>query len=952
MRTYKRRNRGEQQLGPQGSTSLLTDGDDELGPLGSRKISAGKFSQDNDENEPNSSFWSSSQQARLSFSLPSSQGSSGFDDDGILRASTMSIQSSELQQELGKNSDTPTLASTDSHKGKCEKTFSAGQKLIKAESLLKNPKTSSSGSAGHVKTRVTSSVRGGQARATSCLMGDDHGQARGNGHGQTRATSSSIGDGHGQARATSSVTGDGHIQARATSSVMGNETEVMAASAKIASVMGPCAPPTSTLLEAQESGEMMEHMDEVNFAMDGLGPGQPLSIRRASLISLLSIFGTRQRRRLLRTHGMLKAVLDAVLTVPTDDSATALAAAALLYVMACDGQDEDFLDSPACIHFLMKLLGPSCPPVQEKRLSVLGSRLLALGSHAKSNRAEVSTTGVDQGGTLVVDKVKYLLSTMKEWRDEILKPDYQSASFPGEALSSEWLVLLTFEKACLSTVVLEDNAGSVRRVGGYFKERLRELGGLDAVCELASNCFLNLRKVVNINMKTNNCLQQNILMKGSRGVGVLLRCLKVMENVTFLSENNQKHLLDMILLKNTVNSPHTFIGVVVGTINMISDFILARRYQQEVTSYGSRDGNPKVDLKGKHTLSHNGVYVKKSQKLQTLKLQGKEFLGSEGKASGSAASEKRAPSEQSLEGHKVKGSFEFDELDWSIEKDSVKTQVFKRQKCQSVTKSVFFNDTSAHSVVMENDEMERPAEEPYENLLEDCLLSAVKVLMNLTNDNDLGCRQVAADGGLDAVALLIAKHFPSFQSVSLKVRRRNGEDKGNNRIKQESDANHQDQDLDLLVVVLGVLVNLVEKDTRNRGRLVSLNTEGSHHALNGSVKQRDHGIITLLCSIFLSKEGTGRAIESTGCEIDAESSFKQGQQEAEDMILEAYSALLLAFLSKESLIVRSAIAKHLPEGNLSTLVPVLERFLAFHLSLNMLSAETHETVRDVIESCK
>jgi hypothetical protein len=34
-------------------------------------------------------------------------------------------------------------------------------------------------------------------------------------------------------------------------------------------------------------------------------------------------------------------------------------------------------------------------------------------------------------------------------------------------------------------------------------------------------------------------------------------------------------------------------------------------------------------------------------------------------------------------------------------------------------------------------------------------------------------------------------------------------------------------------------------------------------------------------------------------QIDDESSLKQGQKEAEDMIVEAYSALLLAFLAKE-----------------------------------------------------
>lgn len=65
----------------------------------------------------------------------------------------------------------------------------------------------------------------------------------------------------------------------------------------------PSIQPTSTLMEAQEFGEMMEHVDEVNFALDGLRRNQPVRIRRASLLSLLSICGTAQQRRLLRTQG-------------------------------------------------------------------------------------------------------------------------------------------------------------------------------------------------------------------------------------------------------------------------------------------------------------------------------------------------------------------------------------------------------------------------------------------------------------------------------------------------------------------------------------------------------------------------------------------------------------------------------------------------------------------------
>lgn len=69
------------------------------------------------------------------------------------------------------------------------------------------------------------------------------------------------------------------------------------------SAWGLSAPPTSTLMEAQESGEMMEHVDEANFALDGLKPEQPLRVQRASLTSLLTLCGSMHQRRLLRTQG-------------------------------------------------------------------------------------------------------------------------------------------------------------------------------------------------------------------------------------------------------------------------------------------------------------------------------------------------------------------------------------------------------------------------------------------------------------------------------------------------------------------------------------------------------------------------------------------------------------------------------------------------------------------------
>lgn len=41
-------------------------------------------------------------------------------------------------------------------------------------------------------------------------------------------------------------------------------------------------------------------------------------------------------------------------------------------------------------------------------------------------------------------------------------------------------------------MTLSDNTGRIRKAGGNFKEKLRELGGLHAVFEVARNCHFTL----------------------------------------------------------------------------------------------------------------------------------------------------------------------------------------------------------------------------------------------------------------------------------------------------------------------------------------------------------------------------------------------------------------------------------------------------------------------------
>jgi hypothetical protein len=87
-------------------------------------------------------------------------------------------------------------------------------------------------------------------------------------------------------------------------------------------------------------------------------------------------------------------------------------------------------------------------------------------------------------------------------------------------------------------------------------------------------------------------------------------------------------------------------------------------------------------------------------------------------------------------------------------------------------------------------------------------------------------------------------------------------------------------------------------------------------------------MIPLLCSIFLTNKGSADTKDETSTfTLDDEEAVLESEKEAEKMIVEAYSALLLAFLSTESRSIRNAIRDYLPKRDMAILVPVLDRFV-------------------------
>ncbi|XP_044971345.1 wings apart-like protein 2 isoform X1 [Hordeum vulgare subsp. vulgare] len=793
-------------------------------------------------------------------------------------------------------------------------------------------------------------------------------------------------------------------------------------------------PATATLMEAEEYGEMMESVDEVNFALDGLRPTAPRRVRRASLLALLGICTSAARRRVLRAQGLVKQIIDNVLALNIDDPSCGVAAAALLFVLASDVQENHVLNSESCIRFLLKLLNPPMDANDVKAPSI-GSKLLGI---SKVQMFNGSNKDSDSSSEDITSKVEEILLSCKEIKP--LDRDGKRTSRPE--LCPKWLALLTMEKACLSTVALEETSDTVTRVGGDFKETLRAFGGLDNIFDVMVDCHSSLEGIV----KETSTLPLDIKEGTSmQSAAFLLKCLKILENATFLSDHNKTHLLSMSRKLSPRGSTVSLVGVIINIIELLSVLSLLQNSSTVSSSTDKKSskgckGGCSADIKGAKTL--NGHGKGKNSKKNNLPLNQKCQNCSSSKSDAShisisstsdvglsqmtldssqSTSSNRASSGSLGERHSnglglklnlrkergkanpIRGSSGWVSIT-ARNSDGTSREMAKRRRLSengnsdlrtgSGSDPFAFDDvdqepepepelfgqkkrsTHGHQAKSANEKLSDDrgigSQESYQpednhhlgatshsivdddsNLLEDCLLASIKVLMNLANDNPYGCEHIASCGGLNTMASLIIKHFPSFdfsvdtdRDVELGQDLTSSEDSKACQVKAKKLRDHE---LDFLVAILGLLVNLVEKDSLNRVRLASARVSVDLSKNPQSEKaQRD--VIPLLCSIFLASKGSGEA--SATISPDDEESMLQGAREAEMMIVEAYAALLLGFLSIESMKVRGAISSCLPNNNLKVLVPVLEKFVAFHLQLNMMTDETHSSVTEVIEKCK
>ncbi|KAL1537496.1 wings apart-like protein 2 [Salvia divinorum] len=724
-------------------------------------------------------------------------------------------------------------------------------------------------------------------------------------------------------------------------------------------------------LEMEESGETDELLEEVEYALDGLTKGQSVKVWRGSLLSLLSACGTAQQRRILRVHGSTKEIVDAVSGLSFDDPLSNLAAAALLFLLTTDGQGDRVLESPSCICFLIKLLKPhECGGGAAKRKApTIGSRLIGLCR--KSGLIQDSAKGTDSSSTDIMQKVQDILVSCKEMKPK----DAADHRMEEPKLTPKWISLLTMEKASLSTISIQDTSGTARKMGGNFKEKLRELGGLDEVFEVARNCHSTMEEWLE---KSPIFALDSKDKLGLDSLVVLLKCLKIMENTTIRSKDNQCHLHGMKGKLDGQRAPRFFTELILSVIKILSGVTIQRRSsrtfndekmgrtsEEDIHSGGccdmavsqkSSSASPPcnqylVPWQSGSRSSQESSQASVDPLLLKMRVESSSAVSCSGSYGNSDsvvhaeldfgfANKLREQSNLGVENDQDPFAFDGGDVEATNWELLSGTGRIRKPLAQDNRGSARENEEIHPSDLMcsqqesSNMEIHHPEDASCsfagvedEDVL-DLLETAVKVLMNLSYDNPNGCQQIVKLGGLEILSSLIAGHFPSFSNALL-----------------------TDQDYNLLVNILCLLVNMVEKDGQNRSRLASVTV--SLPSVSGSETEDERDVISLLCSIFVANHGAGQPAGEDGwLSLEDEESMLQEVKEAEKGAVEAYSALLLAFLSTESMSIRRAIAERLPNRKLSVVVPVLERFVEFYRAMNMISPETYIAVLEVIESCR
>ncbi|KAG6423673.1 hypothetical protein SASPL_114075 [Salvia splendens] len=648
-----------------------------------------------------------------------------------------------------------------------------------------------------------------------------------------------------------------------------------------------------------------------------------------------------------------RKVIDTILGISVDDTPSNLAAAALFYLLACYSQP-------------------------------IGSKLLGLCKNAGCSQN--STKETSSTPTEIMLMVRDILVNCKE-----IKP---VDNIDGEK-QEPCLQLKKLARPVLLLKVLKTLLELYRELRPTSKRNSESLGDLMQCLKWQGNVILCWRCETFVQEwleRSPSFALEPKSISGLESLVLLVKCLKIMENATFLSNDNQCHLLGMKGSIGGQQAPRSFTKLILSVIKILSGVSLLRSISHgsnlsgghssmESTSHDSFDQCDPRMISGQPRSTYSSVEATQASS-QKWRVKSSQAGSSNGTSCNSnhATHVSRADSgvESSTRNRKprfansgiadpsVFHNNDSEPSKWESRDVSAvmightDTSDFvsvSRQKSNNVEYH-YSQETSCSSV----------GDEDKSNLLAECLLTAIKlladnnidmlfplyyfkdnvvcflyiyadliVLMNLSNDNPEGCRQIASCGGLEILSSLIAGHFPAFSFPlprSSRARNDSLPSKSSLTIYHCTNTPLTDQELDFLVAIFGLLVNLLEKDGGNRSRLAAVSV--SLPRLVGLDLKKQSNMIPILCSIFLANPGTEDAAGEGKCLSWVRNLrmknpyYKQRRKLKNDCRSLCCYSSCFSFNGKVDILfkkVRNTIAECLPGRNMRILVPVLERFV-------------------------
>eukprot|EP01135_Chromosphaera_perkinsii_P009200 Nk52_evm35s1671 gene=Nk52_evmTU35s1671 len=192
-----------------------------------------------------------------------------------------------------------------------------------------------------------------------------------------------------------------------------------------------------------------------------------------------------------------------------------------------------------------------------------------------------------------------------------------------------------------------------------------------------------------------------------------------------------------------------------------------------------------------------------------------------------------------------------------------------------------------------------------EHGLLDCLLSCLRVMVNVTNKNEKGCKLIGSFVGyLDATVNTVIR-------LPLLLPR--------------------GQRFDVIILGLGLLINLIENNEENRTKLAQTSVLDILRPIDGKamkrvneqeLKEKRGSVSSTLLPVYLIDTYL------SGKETGVDGSTNE-EKETETNIVSAYVAIFLGCLVKDNNANQKAIYKYLPKGGFAELSSILKEFLLF-----------------------